>query len=272
MVSLRFYLTVLLGSFYMVSIAQPNSIVHEGEIGFSIGGAHYFGDLNTRTALNRPKIAAGIFLRKQFGNYVALRLSGNIARLGYADRYNTNEFQRQRNLSFNTTITEVALRGDFNFFKYIPGSTNDRFTPYFTLGVGTFGFAPYALLEGDPTKYSLRDLQTEGQPNPYATTAFCFPVGIGIKYNIRNNINVGFEVTHRNTTTDYLDDVSTAYYGDANFTPGTPAYRLQDRSLTVPRLGTAGKQRGFSQQKDQYIFAEFTVSFSFNSYKCAVPE
>ena len=269
MVFLRSYLTVLLAFCYFVAFAQPNSIVHEGEIGFSVGGAHYFGDLNNRTALNRPKIAAGIFFRKQFGNHVALRLSGHIARLGYADRYNTNDYQRQRNLSFNTTIQEVAIRGDFNFFKFIPGSPEFRFTPYFTLGVGAFGFNPWATIDGE--KHLLRDLRTEGQLTPYKTNAFSFPVGLGLKYNLRNNINIGVEVTHRNTTTDYLDDVSTVYAGDDFFLPGTPAYNLQDRSLTLPRLGIKGKQRGFSPQKDQYIFAEVSVSFSFTSYKCADP-
>ncbi|MBM3443837.1 MAG: hypothetical protein FJX83_02435 [Bacteroidetes bacterium] len=271
MTFLRSHLTVLFGCFFLITVAQPNSIVHEGELGFSIGGAHYFGDLNNRTALNSPKPSAGIFFRKQFGNHVALRLSGHIARLGYADGYNTNYYQRQRNLSFNTTITEAALRGDFNFFKFIPGSPYYRFTPYFTLGVGTFSFDPYALIDEDPTKHRLRDLRTEGQAEPYARQALCFPVGLGLKYNLRNNINIGVEVTHRNTTTDYLDDVSTVYAGDDIFLPGTPAYILQDRSLTLPRLGVKGKQRGFSPQKDQYIFAEVSVSFSFTSYKCADP-
>ncbi|MEN9371014.1 MAG: hypothetical protein RLZZ64_89, partial [Bacteroidota bacterium] len=82
------------------------------------------------------------------------------------------------------------------------------------------------------------------------------------------NLNIGFEVAYRFTTTDYLDDVSTTYAGANMFTPGTPGYILQDRSLTVPMLGVAGKQRGFSQQKDQYVFAELTLSMSFNSYKC----
>lgn len=255
----------------MVSIAQPNSIVHEGELGISFGGAHYFGDLNTRTALNRPKPSAGIFFRKQFGNHIALRLSGHIASLGYADRYNTNDYQRQRNLSFNTTVTEAALQADFNFFTFVPGSPYFRFTPYFTLGVGVFGFDPYATIDGDPQKYFLRDLKTEGQENPYGRQAVCFPIGMGIKYNIKRNINLGFEITHRNTSTDYLDDVSTVYAGDDKFTPGTPAYILQDRSLTVPRLGKVGKQRGFSSQKDQYVYAELTLSLSFTSYKCADP-
>ena len=47
-------------------------ITQEGEFGVGIGAGHYFGDLNTRAKLNRPKIAAGIFFRKNFGNYIIL--------------------------------------------------------------------------------------------------------------------------------------------------------------------------------------------------------
>jgi hypothetical protein len=35
--------------------AQYESIVQQGEFGISAGAAHYFGDLNTRSKLNRPK-------------------------------------------------------------------------------------------------------------------------------------------------------------------------------------------------------------------------
>src|ERR1700733_15072349 len=74
--------------------AQTESTVQEGEFGISAGAAHYFGDLNTNAHLNRPKIALGAFFRKQFGNYVALRVSGHFAQLGYSDVYNTkNDYQ-----------------------------------------------------------------------------------------------------------------------------------------------------------------------------------
>src|ERR1700733_3354037 len=45
------------------------SNVLNGEVGIAIGAAHYFGDLNTRAAINRPKIAASLMFRKQFGSY-----------------------------------------------------------------------------------------------------------------------------------------------------------------------------------------------------------
>ena len=38
--------------------------VHQGEVGFSAGVGHYFGDLNPNTSINRPKTAAGMELKK----------------------------------------------------------------------------------------------------------------------------------------------------------------------------------------------------------------
>src|SRR5258705_5593802 len=111
------------------SYAQE-SIVQEGEFGVGIVAAYYFADLNTRAKINRPKIAAGIFFRKNFGNYIALRVSANFAKLGYSDIYNThNTTMLQRNLSFNTSVWELALQGEFNFFRFMPGEPEFSFTP-----------------------------------------------------------------------------------------------------------------------------------------------
>ena len=102
-----------------VFVYSQNAIVQEGEFGVGLGAAHYFGDLNTRAHLNRPKPAATLFFRKNFGNYIALRVGGTFAQLGYSDIYNDhNETMRRRNLSFNTNIWELGLQGDFNFYRF----------------------------------------------------------------------------------------------------------------------------------------------------------
>jgi hypothetical protein len=262
--------------------AQEEAIVHEGEYGVSLGASHYFGDLNPNPRFNRPNIAFGAFFRKQFGNYVALRVAGHYAFLGYSDKYNTyNQFMLERNLSFNTNIWELTLQGDFNFFKFVPGSTYDRFTPYVTFGTGIFNYDPYAYYHGQ--KVYLRPLGTEGQgsalyPNrkPYGNMAVCFPVGAGVKYNLNRSMNIGLEVVYRFTTTDYIDDVSSTYAPDAqpHFLPdGTPTlwYSMQDRSPEVnggTPIGIKDRQRGYSNQKDGYLLAEVTLSFNLSSYKC----
>jgi len=38
-----------------------------------------------------------------------------------------------------------------------------------------------------------------------------YPMGAGVKYFFSENLNVSFEVIHRKTFTDYIDDVSTTY-------------------------------------------------------------
>jgi hypothetical protein len=262
-----------------ISLFAQNSIVQEGEFGIGIGAAHYFGDLNTRAKLNRPKPAAGIFFRKNFGNYIAMRISGNYAQLGYSDVYNThNEFMHRRNLSFNTNVWELGLQGDFNFYRFMPGDPEFRFTPYVTFGISAFNYDPYAYLNGD--KYFLRQLGTEGQAidslhrKPYSSMAIAFPFGVGIKYSINERINVGFEVVYRFANTDYLDDVSTTYVDPALF-PLNPdgsyssAYLLSDRSYeTGERIGIKGRQRGNSQNKDAFATALFYISFNLQSYKC----
>lgn len=257
------------------------STVLNGEFGIALGAAHYFGDLNTRAAINRPKLAASILFRKQFGNYIALRVQGTYASLGYSDTYSKNEVQKTRNLSFNSNIFELALMGDFNFYRFIPSQEGYLFTPYVSLGMGFFTFDPYAYLAEE--KYFLRPLGTEGQNNqtlypdrkPYGTMAFCLPIGVGVKYSLRPGINLTFELMHRFTGTDYLDDVSTTYAGSDAFSPlpngdPSPAFLLQDRSYetTAVPIGIAGRQRGVSTRKDQYITAQVGITFNLTSYKC----
>jgi hypothetical protein len=260
--------------------AQYEAIVQEGEFGISVGAAHYFGDLNTRAKFNRPKPAVGVFFRKQFGNYIGLRVAAHYAQLGYSDVYNTqNAYQRRRNLSFNTNIFELTVQGDFNFFKFVPIDPYHNFTPYVTLGAGIFSYDPYAYLQGK--KVFLRPLGTEGQGTtaysdrkPYNTMAFCIPLGVGVKYALNDRMNIGFEIVHRFTTTDYMDDVSKTYVGADKFPAlpdGSPstAQLLQDRSYeTGDIIGIEGRQRGFSGQRDQYIMAEISVSFNLTSYRC----
>ena len=281
----KFFFPLLLAFFLCTgkANAQYESIVHEGEFGISAGAAHYFGDLNTSARLNRPKPAVGLFFRKQFSNYIGLRVAAHFARLGYSDIYSTkNEYQRRRNLSFNSNIWELSLQGDFNFFRFVPDDPYQSFTPYVTLGVGVFSYDPYTYYQGQ--KVFLRPLGTEGQGyaaypdrKPYGTMAFAVPFGVGVKYSINSGINIGFEVVHRFTNTDYLDDVSSTFV-DPSIFPRLPdgsksmAEILNDRSNETGEyigfVNGSAFQRGVPKQRDQYIMAEVTVSFNLTSYRC----
>ncbi|MBM3914525.1 MAG: hypothetical protein FJ348_00605 [Sphingomonadales bacterium] len=254
------------------------------EIGVGIGAAHYFGDLNATTKLNRPGPSATIFFRKNLGNYIAARASLTYAQLGFADSINTqNEVMQKRNLGFTSAVWEVALQGDFNFFRFVPGDPGASFTPYITLGVGVFGYNPYT--EWQNQRYYFRELPvgTEGQNSTlyperkmYGPTALSIPFGGGIKYALLGGrMNIAFEILHRFTNTDYLDDVSSTYVEAAAFPkpPGgiSVAQALSDRSgeLGIAPIGLPGRERGNgSRQKDQFVTALLSLSFNLSTYRC----
>ncbi len=280
----KFSVTALILATTIMGRAQlMEAFVHEGEFGVSAGVGHYLGDMTAGMKFfqAKPKFAAGAFFKKQFNNYVGLKVAANYAFLGYADKnlnYTRNKVQVTRNLSFNTSVWELSLSGDFNFFRFQPEFPEYRFTPYVSLGIGVFTYDPFAYLNGE--KYSLRSIGTEGQGSaaypdrkPYGSMAVCFPLSLGLKYGINEKINIFGEVSYRFTTTDFLDDLSGLYAPDAfpanpNGTPSV-GYLLQDRSYEYGTpVGIKGRQRGNSLQKDSYATMQVGVSFNISSYRC----
>lgn len=272
-------LTILLSGSLVNQAKAQQEMSYIGELGFTAGGAHYFGDLNTTTGLQAIKPTVGIFYRKYFNDYVGARAHFRFMQLGYSDVYNTNEFQRRRNLSFNSEVFELALQGDFNFFRFEPGSYDYRFSPYLTLGISAFHFNPYAYYNDQ--KYFLQPMHTEGQGTaayperkPYSLFSYAWLMGGGVKYSLNRRLNLGLEVLFRFAQTDYLDDVSTTYAG-INAFPSKPdgsstiAAILQDRSnVTGTPIGVQGRQRGNSRDKDQFATIELTLGILFTSYRC----
>ncbi len=250
---------------------------HEGEFGLSVGKAYYFGDLrpNNNVFNNmHAQLALGLFYHYQVNEYIGFKLSGNYAKLGYADAYNNKPEYTIRNLSFENQVWEANITGIFNFFKFIPAIPEHRFTPYIGLGIGAFYHNPYTFYQGK--KYFLRTIGTEGQgseiagvPKPYSKIGINIPLSIGVKYAINSGTNIFADVCFRFTNTDYLDDVSTVYSPNA-FTPNSIGFLLQDRSHEVVpgnQFGV-GKQRGSSTQKDAFATFQIGLSFNLQGYRC----
>ena len=65
----------------MLNAQNQYSIRQEGEFGVGVGAGHYFGDLNTRARLNRPKLAVGAFFANNSATilvFVSARTSPNL--------------------------------------------------------------------------------------------------------------------------------------------------------------------------------------------------
>ncbi|MEZ5046969.1 MAG: DUF6089 family protein [Chitinophagaceae bacterium] len=250
------------------------------EFGISGGSSAYFGDLNDNYGFKFPRYSGGIFYKYNASPYIAIKLGGTYAHIGYSDKFSNNFYQKMRNLDFQSDIYEGAVSAEFHFFRYEIGEFDYRFTPYVTVGAGIFYYNPYTFLNGK--KYFLRPLGTEGQNfeeyknRRYGKTAVAFPIGAGIKFWFAKGVTIYLEVANRSTTTDYLDDVSTTYIGKENFIDPLPSpyplpvEQLQDRSYEVTNnpIGIKGRQRGVNTTRDKYMTMQLGISFRLPTYKC----
>jgi hypothetical protein len=148
--------------------------------------------------------------------------------------------------------------------EYLPNVSNNRYTPFIYLGIGTVRYNPQADYQGD--RYNLRPLTTEGEDKPYAKSAMSIPYGVGIKYNISGKWNLIADLGYRQPNTDYLDDVSGTYPNPAKL-PSDLARTLSNRSAADANT-LIGSQRGDGRGRDTYLFLQFTVSFTFVTQNC----
>ncbi len=249
------------------SLFAIDALPQELEYGGWAGVANYIGDLNSNASFEMMGPAGGLFFRYNLGTRFSFKQGLNYGRVAYDDAISEFPFQKARNLSFRSDIYDFSSTVEFNFFKYDREKRHLSFTPYLLIGISVFYYNPKTEYEG--AIHALQPLQTEGES--YSLVSVGFPIGGGFKYSFTPYWAIGIEGGIRKTFTDYLDDTSTGYPG--NLSDGSLASALSDRSgeVTDPPIGYEGKQRGFSERNDDYLFVGISISYSPIRMKCPKP-
>jgi len=237
------------------------------ELGASVGGAGYMGDLNPTNPVKFSGASFGGYVKRNFNGYLSAKLNYTFAKVGAADSTSSNLQMRGRNLSFTSFVKELAIIGEFNFMNYIPDVTRNRYTPFIYLGVGVVGFNPQTTYNGHV--YDLQPLRTENEAKSYSKMALTIPFGAGFKYNFTDKWTIIADAGYRQPNTDYLDDVSGVYPNPASL-PNNLSRALSDRSgeKTGVYTGTPGSQRGDGRTHDTYFFVQLSLAFTFVTQKC----
>lgn len=239
--------------------------VHVGVAG---GLANYNGDLMDK--LYPKKITNGFIgaiVHYELQDQIMIRGSYSFARVNGSDTYSEKQNLQERNLQFESTVSEFVIVGEYYLFNLY----EKRFSPYAFIGLGVFHFDPYAY-DSLNRKVFLKPLSTEGQgiypdKKPYSLWQPVVPMGGGIKFAITEDIRIGFEIGLRKLFTDYLDDVSTSYpdVNDLLAAKGQTAVDFSYRGDEYPggntTFPTKDTQRGAAAQKDIYYFTGLTISF-----------
>ena len=247
----------------------------DAEVGLIFGASGYSGDLTPNDKLfssGERAASLGIFGRIDLNRFLATRATLTYGKISGNDALADTEGLRARNLSFQSTLTELSVVGELNILGN--NSTSQKFKPYLYAGVAVFHFNPETNFNGQLVE--LQPLGTEGQgmegfDDKYRLTQISVPLGVGFKYSITERINLGFDLGLRKTFTDYLDDVSGTYvnYNDLSSGNGATAAALGNRQGELigtgnePVIVPSGGMRGNSLKDDWYYTAGVTVSYRF---------
>ncbi len=256
--------------------ARAQMWLGKSDIGFTIGGMNYIGDLNNQSMFGTVNLAYGGMYRLNFDERWSMRIDIDY---GHVEGGNPDYIAR-RNLSFHSYIFEGALRAEFNFFPFSMRDDHYVWTPYIFAGLGFFAYNPKAYftdpLSGESDWYELQPLGTEGQGSPvapdrtpYTLKQLAMPFGIGFKYHPSKSFTLSVEYGFRKTWTDYIDDVSTTYVDNEQlaYYMGEITAGLADRSSEVEPgyVNAAGMKRGDDSLDDWFAYfnVSFTVSLDF---------
>lgn len=245
-----------------------------GEFGLLGGMSFYQGDLTpTAFSINKPGLAYGLFVGYSPIDHLTIKGSFYRGGIGGDDAKQNNENLQQRNLSFRSTVSELALRAEFNIMGYQPANLYTPFSPFLFVGLAATHHNPMAEYQGE--WYELQPLGTEGQgiagyEPKYDRVILAIPFGVGVKYALTEQITVGFETGFRKTFSDYIDDVSTVYVDPNTLlnasSRGELVVALSNRTGeyldSEPIQFEDGTPRGNSANDDTYLIGGLTISYN----------
>jgi len=201
-------------------ILIQSSLAQTHEIGAGIGAFNYSGELSPvyNPVFYRP--GGTLFYRFNPTPVIALRTGFYFGNL-YAKDSGKNPLPELRDASFHTSIEELSVIVEYNFLNYRALNDPVKFSPYLAGGLGMFVSSSY--------QYG----------NSFNA---CIPLGIGIKYKLGKQFNLGAELIARKTFTDNLDGISSDIINNhetANFF-----------------------------DKDWYYYTGINISYTFYDVKC----
>lgn len=189
----RIVLTIIGLVVALVHISAQDDPQYRMEIGAGVGMVSYEGDFNGNVLKNMQPMAS-LLWRYNFDPYKDLRLSASYGKLkgSSADVKTYYPDYAESTYEFNHNVVDVSLVFEYNFWPY--GTGRDyrgakRLTPYIYGGLGATSVSG-------------------GSKSVFTANV---PIGIGVKYKVRERLNVGLDWGFHFSLNDELDGVKDPY-------------------------------------------------------------
>ena len=187
------------------------------EVGPAVGITGYLGDVNNGNMYKMPRVAGGGVFRYNLNTRWAFK--GNLLYVNLAgDSKNIeSQFPHGEQYKFTAHVIDLGGQVEFNFFHFGEGAkykNYKRISPYMVAGLGMeMSFA------GGKTSFGA-----------------VLPLGAGVKFRLKERLNLGFEFTMRKAFSDKVDGITDLY----------------------------GYQHGFAKNTDWYSVGMFTLTYEFS--------
>ena len=158
------------------------------EIGGAIGTSSYMGDVNKTNLFLNPGLSGGAFFRYNMTFNWAIKINliaGSVS--GKSADMETN-FPFKNEANFTRSFSDLGAQIEFNFLPY-----SDKYAY-----IGTSPYTPY-VFAGTGFTYSEGDNKFIGLNIPF---------GVGVKYKLKNRLNIGLELSLRKLFNDDFDVTS----------------------------------------------------------------
>jgi len=200
----------------LTATLAANAQLYKYDVGPSLGMTGYLGDVNNSNLFKHPGVTVGGMFRYIHNSRWAFKANLNLATISGDSKDIDTKFPNGEQYKFSSYLTDLGLTAEFNFLNYGMGPAYKKYkriSPYMVAGVGfVMAFC-----------------------DKHTTASFTIPIGAGVKYKIKERMNLSFEFTMRKEFNDRIDNLS-----DLN-----------------------GIKHSFAKNTDWYSFAMFSLTFEF---------
>lgn len=183
------------------------------EVGPSLGMTGYLGEGNNGMLFKHPSFTVGGMFRYAHNSRWAFKANLNYANIRGDSMYDESWYPDGANYKFSSNLIDLGLTAEFNFLNYGRGPAYKKYKPISPYMVAGVGFV-FAICDGRNH------------------ASFTIPIGIGVKYKLKERINLGFEFTMRKEFSDRIDGQSDLFGIKHSFAKNTDWYSFAMFSMT----------------------------------------
>ena len=184
LLSLSLLLSALRCGAQDAAVAQPEA--YKFDIGAGLGMTGYLGDLNSSSLFSHPGFGGNLSFRYLANTRLAIRGVLSMASLSGSSADMENAMPLPEPIDFKSTLYDLSVRGEFNFFNYGIGETYKRLrriSPYLALGIGV------SMASGSGEN----------------AVGFTIPMAVGVKFKLKPRLNLGLEFSMTKIFSDKVD-------------------------------------------------------------------